>query len=232
MKSKAYSPSGKYWTDHIVSWESGAYAKDSLERKSFWDRVSTVFRGDGMYVRMRAALTLVKPHIKDLTVLDVGCASGRFAFELVQAGAKKVTGIDVAPAAIKMAKHQAKSSEFASQLDFAIKDVVLTHTELPSVDLVTALGVIEYFDTNELDLFMSKLKTKYFLIDFPDAGGRKRNPFTWQLRKVYLAINRCPGVYLYSEAEFTKLAQKYKFKNIRYVRHGAFDYVTNLPIKA
>ena len=56
-----------------------------------------------MYVRMNAALELLKPHIAGMTVLDVGCASGRFAFQLLDAGAAKVYGVDISPEAIQIA---------------------------------------------------------------------------------------------------------------------------------
>lgn len=49
-----------------------------------------------MYVRMEVALELLHPHVKGLTILDIGCASGRFAFQLIEAGASHVIGVDVA----------------------------------------------------------------------------------------------------------------------------------------
>ena len=73
---------------------------------------------------------------------------------------------------------------------------------LPQVDLITALGVIEYFDVPALSAVLGNFDTRYFLIDFPDTEGRKRNRLTWYLRQVYLRLNRCPGVYLYSQDEF------------------------------
>ncbi len=107
MTDKKESTSGAYWKQHVISWEASAYFKDSRKQPTFWDRMSTLFRGQGMYVRMEAALKLVAPHIQDKVILDIGCASGRFAFQLMEAGAQKVIGIDVSPAAIEAAKSKA-----------------------------------------------------------------------------------------------------------------------------
>jgi hypothetical protein len=63
MSSKHISKSGEYWKEHLLSWEASAYYKDTQHKANLWDRLSTVFRGDAMYVRMHAALELLKPHL-------------------------------------------------------------------------------------------------------------------------------------------------------------------------
>jgi SAM-dependent methyltransferase len=215
MAPEPTSESGEYWKEHVLSWEAGAYYKDRSARPAFWDRVSSIFRGRAMYVRMDAALQLVSPHLAGLDVLDIGCGSGRFAFQLLAAGAERVVGIDVSPAAIEAAEARRRQT--------------LPSAELPSVDLITALGVIEYFDATELSALLGSFNSRYFLIDFPDSEGRKRDRLTWYLRQVYLRVNRCPGVYLYSQDEFRRTAAEHGYEAVRFARRSAFDFVTNLP---
>ncbi len=229
MESKRNSKSGDYWKEHVLSWEASAYYKNSDKKPSFWDRMSTLFRGQGMYVRMDAALQLVEPHVKGMTVLDIGCASGRFAFQLIEAGAAKVIGVDVSPAAIEAAKQHRAQSPYVDRLEFKVMDLTQPDAKLPQADLVTALGVIEYFDAPMLDSLMSRMKAKYFLFDFPDSEGRRKDWLTWQLRRVYLWLNHCPGVYLYEHDEFNAMAAKHGYKDIWYTRHTTFYYATNLP---
>ena len=229
MTQESKSKSGDYWKQHIVSWESSAYFKDSSKPATFWDRMSTLFRGEGMYVRMDAALRMIAPYVKDQIVLDIGCASGRFAFQLMEAGARKVIGVDVSSEAIDAANQKRLASPYADCLEFKTMDLTQPDVQLPQVDLVSALGVIEYFNTAELDSLMSRMKAKYFLFDFPDAEGRRKDWITWQLRRVYLWLNHCPGVYLYDHDEFNAIAAKYGYKDIRYTRHATFYYATNLP---
>lgn len=222
------SESAKYWEDHLQSWEASAYYKEGQQNANWWDRLSTVFRGDAMYVRMNTALELLAPHINGMTVLDVGCASGRFAFQMIKAGAQKVYGTDISTDALELAKKQSSELGVQDKTEFSAMDVVQPNSPLPHVDLVTALGVIEYFDTGDMSAFLSNLRTKYFLLDFPDHGRKKEFP-TWILRQVYIRVNRLPGVYLYSLDEFAKLAEPYGFINLRVIRKNNFYYVTNLP---
>ena len=229
MAPELNSKSGKYWKQHVMSWEASAYFKDSGKQPTFWDRLSTLFRGQGMYVRMEAALKLVAPHIQDKVILDIGCASGRFAFQLMEAGAQKVIGIDVSPASIEAANQKRLASTYADRVEFKAMDLTQPDVKLPQVDLVTALGVIEYFNATELESIMSRMKAPYFLFDFPDSEGRRKDWATWQLRRVYLWLNRCPGVYLYEHNEFNAIAAKNGYKDIWYTRHATFYYASNLP---
>lgn len=223
------SDSAKYWEEHLLSWEAGAYYKEGTGNATWWDRLSSIFRGDAMYVRMKTALELVAPHIEDKTVLDIGCASGRFAFQMLKAGAKKVHGIDISNEAVELAKKAGAELGIQDRLDFSVTDVVQPNSPLPTVDLVTALGVIEYFHAEDMSAFLGNLRTKYFLLDFPDHGRKKEFP-TWILRQVYIRYNRLPGVYLYSLDEFAKLAEPFGFKDLRVIKRNNFYYVTNLPL--
>jgi SAM-dependent methyltransferase len=228
MDSKQISKSGEYWKEHLLSWEASAYYKDTPHKANLWDRLSTLFRGDAMYVRMNAALELLKPHIAGKTVLDVGCASGRFAFQLLDAGAAKVYGVDVSPDAIQIANTHRSQAGLEERLDFSVTDIIHPGEPLPQSDLVTALGVIEYFDSQTMSAFLGNLQTKYFFLDFPDTARRKQFP-TWQLRQVYIRVNKLPGVYLYRPEEFIKLAEPLGFKDIWVAQRDGFYYITNLP---
>jgi len=228
MSSKHISKSGEYWKEHLLSWEASAYYKDTPLKANLWDRLSTLFRGDAMYVRMNAALELLKPHIPGMTVLDVGCASGRFPFQLLDAGAAKIYGVDISPEAIQIANENRERVGLGDRLDFSVADVVHPDSPLPKSDLVTALGVIEYFDPETMSAFLGNMRSEYFFLDFPDTARRRQFP-TWQLRQVYIRVNRLPGVYLYCPEEFIALAKPFGFKDIWVAERDGFYYITNLP---
>lgn len=222
------SESARYWEKHLQSWEASAYFKDGQQKAGWWDRLSTVFRGDAMYVRMNTALELIAPHINAMTVLDVGCASGRFAFQMLRGGARKVHGTDISEDALALARQRAVELGLEDKVEFFAADVVLPNTPLPRVDLVTALGVIEYFDAKAMSAFLGNLQTKYVLFDFPDLERKKEFP-TWILRQVYIRVHRLPGVYLYSRDEFARIAKPHGFTNLRVIKRNQFYYATNLP---
>ena len=115
-----------------------------------------------------------------------------------------------------------------TDLNFSVADVIHPESPLPKSDLVTALGVIEYFDPETMSAFLGNLQTKFFFLDFPDTARRKQFP-TWQLRQVYIRVNKLPGVYLYRPEEFIALAEPFGFKNIWVAERDGFYYITNLP---
>jgi cyclopropane fatty-acyl-phospholipid synthase-like methyltransferase len=223
------SESGRYWKKHALSWEASAYYEDRLAQPSLWDRASTIFRGRAMYVRMEEALELLSPYVEGLRVLDIGCASGRFAFELLAAGAERVIGVDVSAEVIAAANARRGLSSSADRLDFRVMDVTQPDVTLPSVDLITALGVIEYFDPPALSALLGKLDTRYLFLEFPDSEQRRRERLKWYLRHVYLGVNRCPGVYLYTQDELGRIAAEHGFENVWFAHRSGFDYATNLP---
>src|SRR3989304_1700529 len=94
--SNKKSQRGEYWDKHVVSWEASTYYTDpSLPKPNLWDRVSPLFRGSSLYNRLTIAPDLHKPPPPALPPLEVGCASGRFAERMVEAGAARVAGGDV-----------------------------------------------------------------------------------------------------------------------------------------
>ena len=228
--SNKKSQSGEYWDKHVVSWEASTYYTDpSLPNPNLWDRFSTLFRGSSLYDRMTIALDMLKPYLPGLTVLEVGCASGRFAERMVEAGAARVVGVDVSAEIIRIANARRLAGPNKERLEFFAADLLQPGLKLPQVDLVTGLGVIEYFDSQEMTTFLGSLQAPYFFLDFPDVA-RTTNWLLWGMRQVYMRVNRCPGVYLYQRDEFTDMAHRAGFKgDVWYERRSLFHYASNLP---
>ncbi len=224
------SQSGEYWDKHVVSWEASTYYTDhSLPKPNLWDRFSTLFRGSSLYDRMTIALDMLKPYLAGLTVLEVGCASGRFADQLLAAGAARVVGVDVSEEIIQIANGRRLAGPNKDRLEFFAADLVQPGLKLPKVDLVTGLGVIEYFDPKEMMTFLGSLQAPYFFLDFPDVA-RTTNWLLWWMRQVYIRVNRCPGVYLYRREEFTDLIKQAGFQgDVWYERRSLFHFASNLP---
>ena len=227
------SQSGDYWEKHVVSWEASTYYTDkSMPGPNLWDRFSILFRGSRLYDRMTIAIEILKPYLNGQTVLDLGCASGRFADQLLAAGAGRVIGVDVSEEIIKIANERRLVNPNQDRLEFFAADVVQPGLKLPKVDIVTTLGVIEYFDEKDMLSFLGNLQAPYFFFDFPDVA-RTTNWTLWWMRQVYIRVNRCPGVYLYTRPQFTELVKKAGFKgDVWYERRSIFHYASNLPRKS
>ena len=228
--SEKKSQSGEYWDKHVVSWEASTYYTDkNLPKPTLWDRFSTFFRGSSLYDRMTLALELFKPYLAGMTVLEVGCSSGRFADQLLAAGAARVIGVDVSEEIIRIANERRLAGPNKDRLEFFTADLVQPGLKLPGVDIVTGLGVIEYFDHKDMMIFLKSLDAPYFFLDFPDVA-RTTNWLLWWMRQVYIRVNKCPGVYLYQRDEFTEIVHQAGFKgDIWYQRRSLFHFASNLP---
>ena len=222
----------EYWNKNLSSWERSAYFKDEStgQKSTMLDRFSTYFRGDSIYNRMDGAFKIIKEHVPGLKILDVGCASGRFSVRMLEAGADSVIGVDVATSAIEMANQRLRGSPYEDKASFTKIDVTEKDGALPDVALVTSLGVIEYFDKASLEAFMSNLSTRYFLFSFPlKPDTPAKFSFRGLLRSVYLMGKGCPGVFRYTKNEFSSIANKYGFNDVRFVSANRQLFVTNLP---
>ena len=232
MRDKRSLNNEKYWETRILGWEQSAYHREQTPKThlNMWDRLAIALRQDRMYERMDIALDLIAPHVKGLTVLDVGCGSGRFAHRLLESGAERVIGVDIASAAIKAANAAlVESGVDQDRLRFLQMDVTTPDLQLPAADLVTALGVIEYFDANTLRTFMQNLRAPRFVLDFPFSAKKRRAFLRWLLRGIYLRANRCQGVHYYSLDQFRAIAQASGFTDIWLASSSHFYFVTNLP---
>ena len=112
-------------------------------------------------------------------VLDVGCGTGEHA-RMVAAAGLDVTGIDLASAAIAVAKEKARARGLAAQF------LVLSALQLASLggnfDTVLDCGLFHVLGDNDRHSFVDNLKTvirpggQYFMLCFSDRQPGKRGP--------------------------------------------------------
>ena len=104
-------------------------------------------------------------------ILDVGCGSGRFCIAFAREGAKKVVGIDFAPAMIDIAKKLAKAHGVASRCEFrvgAFPDAIAS--EEGPFDAATANGFFDYIeDPVPIIAAMRELTRGKLIMSFPKA---------------------------------------------------------------
>jgi ubiquinone/menaquinone biosynthesis C-methylase UbiE len=106
--------------------------------------LNRLFRRKTFELRTRVVEDVLAHHgLQGKTVLDVGCGSGEISLIAARLGAKSVTGIDIVPEMIALAKSQAASSPWPERFEFAVRDAV--HDPLPQSDVTLIVAVIEYY---------------------------------------------------------------------------------------
>jgi SAM-dependent methyltransferase len=188
-----------YW-DRIAPQFDAIYSGKKSRIARMLDRV---FRRD-MYQRFDWVMRKSND-IRNKTVCDVGCGSGRFVSALAQRGAT-VTGLDFAPTMLQLAKQLVDQDGVGTRCDFVLTDVLDWKTDR-SFDEVIAIGFWDYVaDPLPRLKVIRQISRGTFLSAWPRTG-------TWRmaLRKVRLKLAGCP-VYFWSESEVRNFLEQAGFK--------------------
>ena len=154
-----------------------------------------------LFERVRMTIEEME-ELRDFTVLDVGSGSGRNSVLFVRAGARHVTGIDIAEKMIELAQDTVRRHSVASQCDF-LRSGLLDYQPVEKFDVAVALGVFDYLSDAGANLQkMAALATSKIIASFPGVS-LVRAP----LRKLRYALKKCP-VYFYTRRELEELCGK------------------------
>lgn len=124
------------------------------------------------------------PQRKDAAILDLACGSGQLLYFFKQRGYMNVSGVDVSPEQVQIARQV-----IADVVEGDVLDFLKTHPE--SFDLITGLDIIEHFHKDEaidfLDDCQAALKPGGRLIlqtpnaESPWAGAVRYADFTHEV---------------------------------------------------
>ena len=159
------------------------------------------------------------------TVCDIGCGSGRFVTELAKRGAARVTGVDVAPEMLKLARSLVTQDGVAGRCDFVLSDVLDWKTD-QRFDLTIAIGFWDYIrEPPERLGLIRKLTKETFLSAWPRF-------WTWRMpvRKLRLQyIRGCP-VYFFRQPQVYRLLEEAGFSVVSCKTVGKLFCVEARPI--
>ena len=207
----------QYWDqiapqfDTIYSGKKSALARglDHWLRRDMYERFNWVMRKAG--------------DIRNSTVCDVGCGSGRFVSSLAQRGAY-VTGLDFAPQMLDLARELVSKDGVADRCKFVLSDVLDWKTE-EKFDLVIAIGFWDYVadPLGRLQVIHSITRGR-FLSAWPRAG-------TWRaaVRKRRLKMVGCP-VYFWTHDQVEDYLQRAGFKLTTSEIYGQLFCVESTPV--
>ncbi|MDQ6887063.1 MAG: class I SAM-dependent methyltransferase [Gemmatimonadota bacterium] len=143
--------------------------------------------------------------VRGQTICDIGCGSGRFVSALAQRGVARVTGVDVAPEMLKLARRLVAAEGVSDRCEFVLSDVLDWKTQ-ETFDLAIAIGFWDYIaDPAGRLSIIRRLTTKRFLSAWPRR-------WTWRMpiRKLRLAALGCP-VYFFSKDDVYRHLQEAGF---------------------
>ncbi len=83
---------------------------------------------------------------KGLEIIEYGCGTGSYAFDLAKNQAKKVTGIDISPVAIQVATAKAMSEGIEGNLSFEVMNAEELRFNHYSVDMICGSGILHHLE--------------------------------------------------------------------------------------
>lgn len=172
------------------------YSSDLSKRNIFQKLIDKQFR-KSMFGRYELTFRTIQ-NSDSKSILDIGCGSGIYANKLAKDG-YIVTGIDVAPNMIKLAREY---SEDINNPTYLVEDFL--DMEDKKFDASILMGFFDY--VSDVNLVFNKLKkttNKMFMGSFP-----KDNGFLALQRKIRYKIRKCP-LYLYNKNELDLLLKNH-----------------------
>ncbi len=130
---------------------------------------------------------LAQAGIAGKAVLDLGCGSGEVSVIAAQLGAR-VTGLDIVPAMIEIAKQHAAANGVADRASFRVSN--FAEEALEPADVVMMVGVIEYYRDLEALLAHVCAATRDHLIIVDTRGP-------WWRRTLRYGLARLKHFHLY-----------------------------------
>ena len=216
--------SKEYWNKKIVEWE------DSMRkggRVSFIEKLASTFRNP-LKIRAGICMNILEKFAKGKTVLELGCGSGFFAFELFKRSkTRHITGVDISSNAIKRAQEVCRNGKLANVFTFLEGDAPFA--ALPQTDITIGLGFLDYLNSGEIASLFDNMKSKYFLFTFSE----KSFSLTRYIHKLYLWIQKCPKHFYYTKGEIAAYIGS-KYGKVHFLSNKELSFgciVHNLPVQ-
>ena len=217
----------EYWENSILDWEDISYGTAEAKPVSMVERVAHYFRGP---VRHRPVVALqIVQKVKPARVLELGCGSGRLAFNLVtSAGVGHVTGVDISEHAVKFANERVKSLGMADKLTFVASSIAdLNFDAYRPFDFVLGMGLTPYLREDEFTRLFQSIQGTSFLFDVHPKGITFQN-FS---HAVYRSIKGHPFYNLFGKEEILRKLAKLGFPNVTWNQSEGVYYITNVGQK-
>jgi len=202
MKQDNMPQVARFWNDIAAEFDS-IYTG---ENKSAFGRAMDHFFRKDMYQRYEWVMRK-SGDVRGQRICDIGCGSGRFVTALAKKGAEHVTGVDVAPEMLKIARTVVAQDAVADRCDFVLSDVLNWKTD-DKYDLSIAIGFWDYImEPPERLRLIRKFTTGKFLSAWPRF-------WTWRMpvRKVRLQYVRGCPVYFFRKPQVYEMIEGAGFR--------------------
>lgn len=203
-----------------IFFDNYAYEFDDIYRiqtgKGPWGWLNRLLR-KSMLIRYHKTFVELQP-MKNMTVLDIGCGSGRYLVKCLELGAAEVTGIDLSREMLSITQESLKSRSIPSNEIELIAGDFLEYDFQKCYDYAIVMGVMDYIEQPaEFLAKLSKTVRKTAVLSFPVSES------IWTIqRKLRYKLRRCP-LYYYRRRKLGELMDYSGFASVT-IEQIARDY--------
>jgi 2-polyprenyl-3-methyl-5-hydroxy-6-metoxy-1,4-benzoquinol methylase len=216
------NPIARYWKERARDWHASSYEKRSTE-PSLVEWLATFSRAHIRH-RHRSACRALFPYVTGRSVLEIGCGTGALTVELLQHGAARSIGIDVAGDVIQAAAARAREAGVADRARF-VEGLAEDADQAWKPDLIVGLGILEYLQPSEVERLLTRMRAGDVLFAFDE----RRLTLLTMLHAVYRRLRRLPFYQKYREDEILALIGRAGYRTARVFRERGNSFVTTLP---
>jgi magnesium-protoporphyrin O-methyltransferase len=145
---------------------SGAALESAGKRAAF-----ALYYGPLHFLLVRAIVRALGAAVaRPARVVDLGCGTGAFGVALLEMGASRVTGVDLSPASIDLARRRADDAGYAEVSAFEVGDAAETDAE-PHDWVVLDRVICCYGDVDRLIGRAIDLARERIVISVPESRG-------------------------------------------------------------
>ena len=170
-----------FWENKIIDWENMRY-KSVSNNQSFFEKFVNK-TNKTLIFRLKIALEILTPLVKNKKVVELGCGSGFSAKEIIKSGAASYTGYDISENAISRAIDLSKQNNYQEKSNFYSKSIL--ETPLLDADYVFSLGLKDWLDDNELNHLFKISKNS----DNLHSISEDKKSFSQLLHKAYVFLS-------------------------------------------
>jgi 2-polyprenyl-3-methyl-5-hydroxy-6-metoxy-1,4-benzoquinol methylase len=157
------------------------------------------------------------------SVLDAGCGPGWHDLLLLKSQNVHVTGVDISPNMIEIAKQQVKSEGLEKNSEFHCLNLFEYNPE-KKFDVVFSLGVVEYFEQpQDIITKMMSLANAKVIFSLP-----VKNHWLTPQRIIRYKMRKCP-LWFYSESKIQTILKKMNVSNYS-IEKLSRDYLVTINI--
>lgn len=166
----------QFWNQKILSWEKDKYQ----ERSKLWDFNSSVRH------RLYLANIVIQQMADKMSLLELGCGSGKLWDKLCSSNLKSYKGVDFSDVAIQAFKKKIKGMSLKNRA--AIKTSILCEDLTKhsySADIVVSLGLLDWLSIDQIAQIAGNYGAKWYLHSFSE----KRLSLSQMIHALYVFIS-------------------------------------------